>query len=95
MTIDLTDPSFPPDDQDTGADSPDRPATGEPDGTSPPRTFPLEARSRFRARRAQPTGTLGRERLREILTRLATGYYDRPEVTQVVAERIYAEWCAE
>ncbi len=38
-----------------------------------------------------PSG-ISQERLREILKRLTSGYYDNPEVRERIAQRIHEEW---
>lgn len=43
---------------------------------------------------ASPSG-ISRERLREILKRLTSGYYDNPQVREQIARRLHEAWPAD
>ena len=48
---------------------------------------PAESADRGRSDQA-PQGSISAERLREVLRRIKTGFYDRPEVREEIARRL-------
>lgn len=51
-----------------------------------------EARAAARGEALSSPSGISHERLREILKRLTSGYYDNPEVRERIARRIHEEW---
>lgn len=51
-----------------------------------------EARAALRHEAISTPSGISQERLREILKRLTSGYYDNPEVRERIAHRIHEEW---
>lgn len=51
-----------------------------------------EARAAARSDAISSPSGISPERLREILKRLTSGYYDNPEVRERIAHRIHEEW---
>jgi hypothetical protein len=51
-----------------------------------------EVRATARSEALTSPAGLSPERLREILKRLTSGYYDNPEVRERIAQRIHEEW---
>jgi len=51
-----------------------------------------EARAAAQSEALTSPSGLSPERLREILKRLTSGYYDNPEVRERIAQRIHEEW---
>ncbi len=51
-----------------------------------------EARAAAQSEGGTSPSGISQERLREILKRLTSGYYDNPEVRDRIAQRIHEEW---